>query len=144
MTTDERLEALEKELARAKRRNRRMLAVVGLAAGGVALVWIVAGTANRAQAQAGGVPAVIRARQFILEDAAGETRAVLLVAKDGPSLALYDENGQGRAALSVLKGEPGLLLFDANGKGRVALAVTKYGPGLYLRDAAGKTVWSAP
>jgi hypothetical protein len=70
MTTEERLAKVERELAeakaqatRAKRRNRWLLTVVGLAVGVLALAWIVAGAANRAQAQGGGVPAVIRAGQ---------------------------------------------------------------------------------
>jgi len=40
MTTEERFENLERELARAKRRNRWLLAAVALAIG----VWILAGT----------------------------------------------------------------------------------------------------
>jgi hypothetical protein len=55
MTTDERLENLERELARAKRRNRWLLAAVGLALG----VWMLAGTLGprTAGAQAAGAAA---------------------------------------------------------------------------------------
>ena len=38
MTTEERLENLERELAATKRSNRRLLGAVGLAAGAFALV----------------------------------------------------------------------------------------------------------
>jgi len=51
MTTDERLENLEKELARAKRRNRWLLAIVALAVVGLGLAWILPKTTATAQAQ---------------------------------------------------------------------------------------------
>jgi len=52
MTTDQRIENLEKGLASARRFNRRLLATVGLALG----VWILAGTfgPTMAAAPAGG------------------------------------------------------------------------------------------
>ena len=39
MTTEERLEKLERELARAKRRNRWLLAGLGLCLGALVVVW---------------------------------------------------------------------------------------------------------
>ena len=138
MTTDERLDKLEKELARAKRRNRRLLAALGLAAGAFALVWIVAGTANRAEAQGSGVPTAIRANAFVLVDENGKMRARLSVNKNGVALALLNRNGIPGAALTVVKGAPGLTLYDENAKGGAVLAVGKDGPGLTLFDENGK------
>ena len=144
MTTEERLEKLEKELARAKRRNRRLLAVAGLVVGAVTLAWIVAGTANRAEAQGGGVPAVIRANAFVLVDEKGKTRAELSMGEYGPGLLLVDENGKTRATLTVDKDWPWLALADENGKTRAMLAVGKNGPVLGLLDENGKVKWQTP
>ena len=168
MTTEERLETLEKELAHAKCRSRRLLGqyasvwtVVCLAAGAFALVWIVAGMVNRAEAQWGGVPTVIRANAFLLEDKNGKVRARLavvsgfpLVGKDAPSLILADENGEPRAWLSVDKDGPALTLYDQNGKTRAVLGAgqevflggrTKYSESsLRLFGADGKGIWQAP
>ncbi len=137
MTTEERLETLEKELARAKRRSRRLLAAVGLVAGAVALVWVVVGAG--CNTQGGKVPTVIRAGRFQLVDENGSDRAVLTVDKDGPSLTLLDENGNDRALLYMFReDEPGLLLLDENGKTRARLHVDKDVPGLDLLDENGQ------
>ena len=138
MTTEERLENVERELVeakaqatRAKRRNRWLLAAVTLAAGVFALVWIVAGAANRAQAQGGGVSPVIRAGRFELVDGNGRTCAVLSTFGGGARLAL----GENRAVLAVGKGGGGLVLCDEKGLPRAALDVEKDGPALRLLDA---------
>jgi len=155
VTTEERLENLERELARAKRRNRRLLAAVGLVAGVFAVAWIVPGTdtahavagagiANRAEAQGSGVPPVIRAGQFELVDGNGKVRAVLEVTKDRPRLALYDETGKSRVILNASKHGPGLALFDENGRIRALLNVSKDGPRLGLFGADEKGIWQAP
>jgi len=131
MTTDERLETLEKELARAKRRDRRLLAVVGLAAGVLALAWIVLGAG--CNAQGGKVPTVIRAGRFELVDANGEVRAYLEAAKDGATLFLFSETAS--ATLSVREKQgPELSLLDRSGKGGEGHAMLSAGKG----HAAGK------
>ena len=95
MGTEERLEKLERELLAEKRRNRWLLAVVGLGVVGVALAWTLATTTATAQAQGANTgPKVIRANQFILEDETGKTRARLGVDQDGPGLTLIDETGK--------------------------------------------------
>jgi len=137
MTTDERIENLEKGLASARRFNRWLLAAVGLALG----VWILAGTFGPTMAAApasGGAAKEVRANRFVVEDANGKVRAELNVSKDGSVLGLRDENGKPRIVLGVvagLKDEPMLCLSDENGKPRAALSVTKDGPVLSLFDS---------
>jgi len=127
--------SFERELARTKRRNPRLLAVGGLALGVLALAWIVAGAVSSAQIPARGslleqvtkVPAVIRARRFVLVDANGKTGAMLTADKDGPRLDLFDENGKIRATLEVSEDGPGLALFDEKGEVRAMLAAETWG-----------------
>jgi hypothetical protein len=145
MTTDERIENLEKGLASARRLNRWLLAAVGLALG----VWILAGTFGPTMAAApagGGVAKEIRANSFVVEDANGKVRLMLVALKEGPGLSLFDENGNLRVALVATKDGPGLRLYDENGKDRAALAAPKIGPGLSLWDENGKVraVLAAP
>jgi hypothetical protein len=138
MTTDERIENLEKGLASARRFNRWLLAAVGLALG----VWILAGTFGPTVAAApGGGAAVkeVRANRFVVEDENGKTRALLAALKDGPTLNLYDENGKPCANLYAVKDGPGLALSDANGMLRVALGANKEESGLILFDEKSKT-----
>jgi len=133
MTTEERLENLERELARAKRRTRRLLAGAVLVLGIGLVVWAFGPDKTLAQVAAGGVKEV-RANQFLLVDENGKPRAKLSVDKDGPWLVLADENGKDRAALGVDEDGPRLALLDANGKVRAGLAMDEDGPGLYLYD----------
>ena len=138
MTTDERIENLEKGLVSARRLNRWLLAAVGVALG----VWILVGTFGPATAGApagGGAVKEIRANRFVLEDKNGNQRAILDVDADGPGLSLFDAAGKTRAGLSVTAGGPSLGLLDAAGKMRTFLSVTADGPSLDLYDAAGKT-----
>ena len=118
MTTEERLESLERDFVRAKRRNRWVLAAVGLGA----LAWTVMGAARTPSLELGpGVPKVIRANCFVLEETNGRTRAVLFVGKEGPQLVLYDEKGKVRAELYVLRNKPALRLWSEDGKVRALL-----------------------
>lgn len=41
-----------------------------------------------------GIPAIIRANAFVLQDENGKARAELRMDKDKPGLFLYDENGK--------------------------------------------------
>ena len=91
MTTEERLEKLEQELARANRRNRWLMAVVVLAVVGA---WIgldmYADHSRRPSPGSRHLPKVIRANEFILEDVDGKTRAGLAC-------------GQGRASADPVR-----------------------------------------
>ena len=133
MNTEERLEKLERELARAKRRNRWVLAAVGLGA----LAWTVMGAARvpTPPLELGpGVSQVIRANRFELKETNGRTRAILDMGKEGPSLCLFDEKGKIRVELYVRRnkadapeavlrnpGVPGLRLWDEDGMVRALL-----------------------
>ena len=128
MTTEERLEIVEKELAAAKRRIGRL--VIG---GAVALVCIAILLAAWLR------PAEVRARKFVLVDGDGKTRALLTVDEDGPRLGLTDESGKARAELRVAKNGPTLNLSDKNGNARAGLSVLKDGPVLDLDKGSGKT-----
>jgi hypothetical protein len=165
MTAEERLEKLERELGRAKRRSRWLLAALGLGLGAFGLAWIFARAAPTLQAQVGaGAERVVHANRFVLEDAAGREvavleigpdgpvlrlrdaagmpRAVVGMTADGPALGLLDENGKVRAGLRVGADGSGLGLFDANGKPRAGLALDKDGPELALFGENGKEIWS--
>jgi hypothetical protein len=140
MNTDERLNALERELGRMKRVNRWLLAVIGV-------IGVAGFTALTVTGQEKRVPTELRARAFILEDANGKERAWLRVFTDGvPTLALFDASEKLRAGLSLLTdGSPGLGLYDANEKTRAMLTVlTDGGPGLALYDANGVLFWTTP
>ncbi len=139
MTTEERLENLERELGAAKRRFRWLLIVIVLAVCALALAWTFRGTAGTVQAPwAGTAPNVIRANQFVVVDENGKAQATLRAGEVGPSLTLSDENGEVRATLSVCLGDPSLALLDANGNPRVILSLDNNGEGLALHDADGK------
>ena len=154
---------LEREVRREKRRNRWLLAAVGLGLMGVILAWTLANTATTAQAQGS---KVIRANQFLLEDENGKPRASLFLHSDGPVLALLDENGKPRATLAAAKAGLALSLHDEMSRTRAALrldkdgpvvslacengttclrlSVNKDGPRLVLWDEHGKAIWTEP
>ena len=138
MSTEERLEMLERQMSAAKRRNRWMLAGLGLCLGIALVAWALGPTVATAQ-PAGAAPKVVRANQFILEDERGRIRAMLAVTKDGPVLTLSDEKGKDRAILGVLKTGLRLSLSDEKGQMRAILAVLKHGPMFHLYDEEGKT-----
>lgn len=84
-------------------------------------------------------PKVLRANQFILEDATGRTRAALDVGKDGtPGLYLYDETATPRAMLGVTNYGAMLALCDKTGRTVAALAVSDDGASLRLSDSQGR------
>ena len=88
MTTEERLEALERELADTRKELADLR--VGLAAG-------------------------LTTRKVEIVDENGKVRA-LLTMLDGPVLDLTDEKGEIRAMLTVGNDGAGLHLLDENGK----------------------------
>ena len=105
MTTEERLEKVERELARAKSRTRWLLIIVVVCLGVGILVWAL-----------GSGAAIITAKAFLVVDSEGRQRAGLTVTSDGPLLGLTDENETTRAGLSALRDGPMLGFWDENGE----------------------------
>jgi len=118
MTTEERLEKLERELSAAKRRNRWLLTIVGLTIVGVGLAWTLTKTTPTAQAQGPATnPAktVIRANEFILEDVDGKPRACLSADKGMPTLVLWGKKDKGCVVLTIGKNGPMLSMSGKKG-----------------------------
>lgn len=161
MTTEERIEKMERQLVQVRWFNRCLIACIVLSLG----VWFIMKT-ERAWAQFD--TKEIRANKFVLEDLKGKTRAELkadnnwacltLKGADGggrvvlgfpgggsePKLMLIDRNDKVCAELSLEKGQPSMWLRDRNDKVRASLTVTENGPNLLLMDEKGKPIWSAP
>ncbi len=76
MTTEERLERLEMEVARGRRANRWLLAVLGAVLVAVVLAWAFVPGIARTQG-AKGAPKEVRASKFVVEDENGKERATL-------------------------------------------------------------------
>lgn len=154
MTTEERIEKLEAELAEikaglaaAKRHTRRLMVGVG-----VVLVMFALFVAVRVMTGEKGK--VIRANRFELVDDKGITRAILRANEYDSKLILLDKNGTLRTWLSETElamfdekvtlryrswlRETGLSLYDENGQGRAELVATKAGSGLRLCDEEGR------
>ena len=130
MTTDERLEKMEAQLARVRWLNHRLIAGIVLSLA----LWGLTQTFGPETAWAQSSLKEIRANSLILEDEKGNRRASLLALKEGAKLFLGDEKGTLRVALSV----EGLTLLDENEKPRIDLSVLKEGPGATLRDEKGR------
>lgn len=137
MTTEERLEKLEKELAKAKRKSRLMLVAAVMTVAGMFLLG----------AEGDQSPMVIRAQSFAVVDQNGNALAILGLGTDGqPGLFLYDQNSHVRGGLTVAEnGVSTLGIYDQNGSPRAVLGVDKNGtPGLALLDQSGTIYWHAP
>ncbi len=161
MTTDERLEKLERELNQAKGRIRWLLAGIGLCLVIVAVIWAFGLATTTAHASQGALKE-IRANSFVLVDANGKPRASLGMDEDGLELrlryengnigaalclhdekmvlSLADKNGKPRAVLGVSQNMPLLCLYDEKEEPRATLAVLADGPHLVLRDEKGKSL----
>lgn len=138
MTIEERLESMERELGRQKRRNRWLLGAILLVAGGLIAPVFLKTTPLQAQAQVAGAVKELRANKISLVDETGKPRAALGVFNNGPYLTLYDENGKPRALMTVFKDGPSLNLVDENGKMRAVLNALKDGPCLGLGNENGE------
>ena len=146
MSTEERIERLEKKLARLKRRDRWLPAVILLAAG----AWIAFAGFGRMTSKAGALTEAqghktVRANAFILLDKNDKERASLAMTKMGPALTLYDEKGKTRALLVATRMiGPALRLYDEKGKTRVSMDVRYGEQALWFYDEKGERGWCAP
>lgn len=129
MTTDERLEKLEWELARSRRRFRWLIIGAGLG-----LILAATLYASRTHPFAAKESKEIRATSFILEDSNGKPRASLGMDEDGLELRLRYENGNIGAALCLHEEKVVLSLADNSGKPRAVLGLAKKMPLLCLYD----------
>lgn len=120
---DERLDRLEKQNGRLKQ--------------AIVLCMIVAGCLVFLGARFG-KGRTVTARQIVLKDDTGTTRAILGMRSAGPGLTLYNQDGDLKALLTVVEAGPVLSLYDANGITRVLLGVTSKGATLAFNDSHGK------
>ena len=111
MTTEERLEKLERKLSRIQAINR-LLTVLGI--GVVLVIWFFA--SGTPIAQENGVYHEIHAKAFVLKDDNGLNRAILTMSGDCPVLYMFDEIGTALVELSACENTPYLGLFDKNVK----------------------------
>jgi hypothetical protein len=135
------VETLAIRLDRLERENRRLKRT-----GAVALVGIAA-LVLMGQTTPGEVANVLEAKQFVLRDSRGDTRAVLALGPDGSvGLGLSDKAGTARAWLSLgPQGSPSFALFDRAARPRATLRLWPDGvPRLALNDKDGNVTWSAP
>jgi hypothetical protein len=119
MTTEERLENLEREWVRVKRHNRRLAAVFALSVLAFCFAWIVEKTAPTSQA--GPATATVKPPPAV----------------HGSSLVLVDEQGQDRARLEMTKTGPWLLFLDDHGNPLTAIGAGKFRPNMYRFDKQG-------
>jgi len=148
MTIKERLENMERELGRVKRRNNLLLGAILILVGGLTAAGVFRTKVTPAQTQGAGTANVIHARSIFtksifIDDEKGVTRATLNLDIAGPSLMLCDETGRGRVIMAVIAGTPWLSLSDEKGVTRALLRVGSEGPTLELHDENGKIRFSA-
>lgn len=160
MNIEERVEKLESELARERRRSRRLPAVTVLVC--LLAFGLFEATATLLAARSNGNQGEIRATSFVLVDENGKERAELGLFKGDPWIDLRDKKGKIRAKLNLVDDEPMLNLLDKNGNlrfwlnetslallvkngnPRVDLSLRDGDPRLALLDKNGKLLWSAP
>jgi hypothetical protein len=116
MTIEERLENMERELGRVKRRNRWLLGAILVLVGGLVAAGVFKTMVTTAHAQGAGTDKQIRANSFVLDDENGKPRAILGLNKNNLLLGLQDENGKPCASLGVDEHGPALKLFGSDGK----------------------------
>jgi hypothetical protein len=119
-------------LDRLERQNRRLRS-------GLAVLAIFAGCWILTAARFGRGGHTVTARQVVLKDEFGTTRAILGMRSAGPGLTLYDENGENvEALLTVLQTGPVLSFYDGKGTSRALLGVTPKGATIAFNDQQGK------
>jgi hypothetical protein len=145
MTIEDRLERLEQglssarqDLSTAKRRNRFLL--FGLVVLGIA--WAVTITTGSVNAQS--TADSINAKELLLVDSDGYTRARLGMDETGPSLSLYDQNFIQRVMLGIDEYGPLMGLYDDLGIIRAGMAVDSNGPLIALYSEIADPIWGAP
>lgn len=108
MTTEERLECLEKEA----QRNRKVIRWFGVLLGLCIGAWLATGVFFPQGLIAQDVTDLIRAKQFYMVDERGMPRIVMLVHEGEPILNLLDEATSPRFAIALHEGEPSMAMYD--------------------------------
>ncbi|MFC1551568.1 hypothetical protein ACFL6P_03275 [Candidatus Latescibacterota bacterium] len=128
MTTEERLNKLEREVDRTKRINR----VLVLLLFGVCLsLWLFGGVNSTAQQ---GVADEIRARKVLLVDNVDRNRIVLDAEKDMADITFYDENKSARLLIGVNNERSELTFYDEMEIPRIFLVVSEEDEGIEMYD----------
>lgn len=147
------LDALERRIERLEQQNR------SLKRRGVAVIGLVSAVLLMAQAMPRG--RVVEAEQFLVKDAAGETRAALMtdslggvlffmrdlakqhgvalaVDRDGPAAMVMTSGGANQVSVQTTKSGPSFVLYDTTGVARLHLSgAGRWGPSLGLYDESG-------
>lgn len=136
MTIEDRVQSLEAELMRIKRRTQKVAFVAGLLA--CAMCWSI--SEQRALAPpANGIPTEIVANRFVVADEKGGRRVLIgELANDTYGLRCMEENGAIRLALSAIPGAAMFAAFDKNGVVRTGLNVDESGSFFTMKDKDGK------
>lgn len=134
MTTEERLEFLERELARAKRRGRVLVVAAVVLLAFFCHVDVI-GTAEAKDPAKTAAPREIKASAFTVVDKNGVARASMGIENDVPVLSLRDGMGVPRISLQVKDAGPGISLNDASGMSRASIIFTS---GVSMFDFSGE------
>jgi hypothetical protein len=141
MTTEQRIEKLERRLEIMKRRNRWLVTAV-LTVAAVWGVWACFGEPAFAANSRIVLESnkTVRAGRFVVVDDHGQVRGMFGMSRDkgGPEMILYDENGVNRARIFVYKGVPCVSLDGSEGKPRAGLYESGEKCGMFLNDEKGK------
>ncbi len=119
MTTEERLEKLEVEVARQKRYNRGLIAALAAKAVGVVLLAAAAMVVAYlwpSKDIAEDIFEEVRAQRFVLVDETGNNRILMAVGENGSRIVVLDENGEPTAGLIVDENGSELLQISAAGE----------------------------
>lgn len=144
MRTEDRLEAMQKELNTMKRRFRWIIAVGSFFIFGV---WVFGAMPGKSvQASVGEILSadVVIAQRFQVLNDQNKSRASLGVISGEPALYLSDSRGEVRGSFVLMDGNPSLSLSDAQGNERIFFGVLEGNPILRIYDAKRNVIWSAP
>ena len=127
MTTEERLEKMERDYRRLK----------------IGVYWVAAFALLVAFASDISLDP-LTTRGLVIEDDDGNTRAVLGIKEGLVTFDLLDKNGKPRASMRVADDGPALVLVDENGKIRTLMTLIEGSPAFNLLDEKGDKVFGHP
>lgn len=131
MNVEERLEQLERELGKQKRRNTGLLVAVAALVIIMVFGFVLMGPLGGAQAESEGQ---VVAREIVLVDNNGNARVRLGAGMNQPGLAVLGPDGAVMAILSAHSDGSFLALNNARGRTRMILSVNAKGAGVNIMD----------